>query len=75
MNGGESWGWNGPVGEMIKEAALAGCYRQAMQKSPAHASAFGKLADVHSVKVAALARGIGEAGRLLDSAGLTNAKA
>lgn len=70
MTEGQSWGWEGPTGELLKEAIVAGCYRAAIKRNPVRASAFGKLADSHSAKVAALASGIAEADALLQECGL-----
>jgi hypothetical protein len=68
----QSYGWAGPVGEMLKEAVISGAYRTVIRRDPNRAQAFEALAQKHSARVDALATGIGEAGALLVVAGLAD---
>jgi hypothetical protein len=67
----QSSGWKGPIGDLIRHAVIAGAYNAAARKAAAQSGAFQALADDHHKRVAALASGIGEAGLLLVSSGLT----
>lgn len=66
-----SWGWNGPIGEMLKSAVCAGAYWDAAREGGAQIQTFERLGRGHSARAATLADGVGVAGLLLSSAGLT----
>lgn len=54
---------DGRVAQLIAEAALAGAYSTLIAKFPQTAAGFGKMRELHSAKVAALASEIAENAR------------